>query len=95
MLLTDMRHHVGDGAPNMFVCRCIKNLLALTIGAQDAGGTQQTQVMAYKGWRQTGARGHIGNANWRVQTREDDPQSARVSHEPEHFGKFNRLIIRD
>ena len=88
-----MRHHVGDRAADMFVGRGVEHLLALPLRSQDAGRPQQAQMVADQRGREPSPRRDVRNASRAVEAGENDPEPARVAHEPEHLREFDRLII--
>ena len=93
--LGDMRDHVSNRASHVLIGEGVKYLLALPIGPQNAGGPQQTQMVADQGWRQLRLCCNIGHASGFVQASQDDPKSARITHKPENLCELHGLVMRN
>ena len=74
-----MLDHVGQDAADMIILRAIEHLLAATLGAQNTGGAQQTQVMTHQGRRGAGLLRDIGDGARPVETGNNDGEPGAIA----------------
>lgn len=88
-----MRHHVGNDVSDMSVVQAIENLFAAALGAKQAGGAQQAQVMADERGREAQRRRDVANRLRAIQRLDDDAQARGVAEQAEHLGEFDGFVV--
>jgi hypothetical protein len=91
--LGHMLEHVDDDATNMIVGCGVEYLLAMALGAHDAGGAQQTQVMADQRGAEVEPVGDLPHRCRRIQTSQDDAQARGIAEQAEQVCELGRMLI--
>jgi len=85
--------HVGKHYRDMLIGGGIEHLLAVSLSLNDPCGAQESQVVADERITQVELPGDIIDGNGRVETRQHDPQTGRITEQVEQVGEFSYVAI--
>ncbi len=83
---------VDQYAADMVVSDCIEHILAVALGAHEAGGAQQPQVVADEGGRSGDLVGNLAHRTHPLKARRDDAKPCRIPKQAEHIGNFGSVL---
>lgn len=99
VVLVVIFHGVGNHIsqyPGDMVVRCfVEHLLVASSSTHEAGGTQETKVMADERLRCAGGFGDVANRDWSLEAAQQNAQARGIAQELIGFGnQLNGVIFR-
>jgi hypothetical protein len=79
--LSGVGRRVLEQPPHMRIVECVESLSAISAHADEAGGTQQTELMRCGGLGQAGTGGQIGHAAFAVAEPVEQRKARRVAEQ--------------